>query len=168
MAIPTAAALHHTAFLVRDLEATAQRLSDALGIGPWNVWTIAPAFCMVRGQRSPFTFRAALATVGGGTFELITPHTGHSVFDDYLEQHGEGFHHTCLVYPSLDAVREAKAELRRQGRDIIQEGSAGDVFDFGYVVFPEIASLVELLYLDISKLPPPEAVIGPLSSSAAV
>ena len=168
MAIPPAATLHHTAFLVRDLEATAQRLSDALGIGPWNVWTIAPVDCMVRGQPSPFTFRAALATVGGGTFELISPHTGNSVFDDYLEQHGDGFHHTCLVYPSLDAVREAKAELRRQGREIIQEGSAGDVFDFGYVVFPEIGSLVELLYLDISKLPPPEAVIEPLSSSSAV
>jgi hypothetical protein len=63
------------------------------------------------------------------------------------------------MYPTLDAVREAKAELRRQGREIIQEGSAGDVFDFGYVVFPEIESLVEVLYLDVSKLPPPEVVI---------
>lgn len=168
MAIPTAATLHHTAFLVRDLEATARRLSDALGIGPWNVWTIAPTYSMVRGEPRPFTFRAALATVGGGTFELVTPHTGRSVFEDYLEKHGEGFHHTCLVYPTLDAVREAKAELRRQGREIIQEGGAGDVFDFGYVVFPEIASLVELLYLDISKLPPPEAVLGPTSSSSTV
>lgn len=160
MAIPTAA-IHHTGFLVRDLETTAQRLSDTLGIGPWNVFTIAPAECFVRGEPSPFTFRAALATVGGGTFELITPHTGRSIYDDHLEKHGDGFHHTCLVYPTLDAVREAKAELRRQGREIVQEGSAGDVFDFGYVEFPEIGSLVELLYLDASKLPPPDAVIGP-------
>jgi methylmalonyl-CoA/ethylmalonyl-CoA epimerase len=168
LAIPPAATLHHTGFLVRDLEGTARRLSDALGIGPWNVWTIAPAHCMVRGKPSPFTFRTALATVGEGTFELVTPHTGRSVYDDYLEKHGEGFHHSCLRYPTLDAVREAKAELRLQGREIIQEGSAGDVFDFGYVVFPEIASLVELLYLDISKLPPPEAVIGPTSTPSAV
>ncbi len=160
MAIPTAAAIHHTAFLVRDLETTAQRLSDTLGIGPWNVFTIAPAVCMVRGEPSPFTFRAALATVGGGTFELITPHTGRSIYDEHLEKYGDGFHHTCLVYPTMDAVREAKAELRRQGMEIVQEGSAGDVFDFGYVAFPEIGSLVELLYLDASKLPPPDAVIG--------
>jgi len=160
MAIPTPAAIHHTAFLVRDLEATAQRLSDTLGIGPWNVFTIAPAESRVRGEPSPFTFRAALATVGGGTFELITPHTGRSIYDEHLEKYGDGFHHTCLVYPTIDAVREAKAELRRQGMEIIQEGSAGDVFDFGYVAFPEIGSLVELLYLDVSKLPPPDAVIG--------
>jgi hypothetical protein len=35
------------------------------------------------------------------------------------------------------------------------------VFDFGYFRFPEISSLVEVLYLDPTKLPAPEAVIGP-------
>jgi methylmalonyl-CoA/ethylmalonyl-CoA epimerase len=160
MTMPTPAALHHTCFLVRDLEGTAQSLTDALGVGPWNVWTIEPAECRVHGQASPFSFRVALATVGGGTFELITPHTGRSVYEEHLEKHGEGFHHTCLVYPSIEAVRDAKAELLRQGRELIQEASAGDVFDFGYFLFPEIGSAVELLYLDASQLPPPEVVIG--------
>jgi methylmalonyl-CoA/ethylmalonyl-CoA epimerase len=155
------AALHHTCFLVRDLETTAQRLSDALGIGPWNIWTITPAECKVHGEASPFSFRVALATVGGGTFELIAPHSGRSVFDEHLEAHGQGFHHTCLVYPSLEAVREAKTELLRQGRESIQEASAGDVFDFAYFFFPEIGSAVELLYLDVAKLPPPEAIVRP-------
>jgi catechol 2,3-dioxygenase-like lactoylglutathione lyase family enzyme len=169
MTMPSPAALHHTCFLVRDLEATAQALSDTLGIGPWNVWTIEPAVCRVRGRESRFSFRVALATVGGGTFELITPHTGHSVYDEQLASQGEGFHHTCVVYPTLDAVREAKAELVRQGRELIQEASAGDVFDFGYFSFPEIGSLVELLYLDAAQLPPPEVVIGaaPLPEAAA-
>ena len=166
MTMPGAVALHHTCFLVRDLEGTAQQLSDALGIGPWNVWTIEPAECYVHGEPSPFSFRVALATIGGGTFELIAPHSGHSVYDDHLARHGAGFHHTCLVYPSMEAVRAAKAELRRQGREVIQGGWAGDVFDFAYVPFPEIGSVVELLYLDASKLPTPEAVIGSTPLSA--
>jgi catechol 2,3-dioxygenase-like lactoylglutathione lyase family enzyme len=161
MAITPPVALDHTSFLVRDVEATAQRLSDSLGIGPWNVWTIEPAHCMVHGQESPFSFRAALATVGGATLELIAPHSGRSVYEEHLEKHGEGFHHTCVVYPSMEAVREAKAELRRQGREVIQEASAGDVFDFAYVHFPEIGSPVEILYLDAEKLPPPDVVISP-------
>jgi catechol 2,3-dioxygenase-like lactoylglutathione lyase family enzyme len=160
MTMPSPAALHHTCFLVRDLEGAAQALSDSLGIGPWNVWTIEPAECRVHGEESPFAFRVALAQVGGGTFELITPHTGRSVYDTHLEHHGEGFHHTCLVYPSLEAVREAKAELLRQGREMIQEASAGNIFEFCYFIFPEIGSVVELLYLDMAQLPPPEAVIG--------
>jgi hypothetical protein len=165
MTTVTPAAIHHTGFLVRDLEGTAQKLSDALGIGPWNIWTIVPAECKVRGVTSAFSFRAALTTVGGGTLELITPHTGRTIYDEYLEQHGDGFHHSCIVYPSLQAVREAKAELQRQGRELVQEGSAGDVFDFGYFHFPEIGSLVEVLYLDPTKLPPPETVIGPSATS---
>src|SRR3954462_2909301 len=95
-AIP--AALHHTCFLVRDLERTAQQLSDSLGIRPWNIWTITPPACRGHGQARHFSFRVALATVGGGTFELDAPDTGRSVYDEHLEKHGEGFHHTCLVY----------------------------------------------------------------------
>lgn len=161
MSTASPVALHHTCFLVRDLEGTARKLADALGIGPWNIWTITPAECRVHGQVSPFSFRAALATVGGGTFELVSPHSGRSVYEEHLEEHGEGFHHTCLAYPSLEAVREAKAELRRQGRELVQEASGGDVFEFGYFRFPEIGSLVEVMFLDPTKLPPPEAVIHP-------
>ncbi|MEZ5318736.1 MAG: VOC family protein [Vicinamibacterales bacterium] len=163
MSRPVPAAFHHTCFLVRDLEGTAQKMADAFGVGPWNIWTIEPAVCRVRGQERSFSFRVALATVGGGTFELITPHRGRSVYDDHLEAHGEGFHHTCFVYPSLEAVREAKADLRRQGRELIQEGGTGDMFDFAYFAFPELGSAVEVLYLDPSKLPPPEKVITPAS-----
>jgi len=43
----------------------------------------------------------------------------------------------------------------------IRVGSGGDVFDFGYFRFPEIGSLVEVLYLDPARLPAPETVIRP-------
>jgi methylmalonyl-CoA/ethylmalonyl-CoA epimerase len=161
MSRPTPVALHHTCFIVRDLEGAAQGMADALGIGPWNIWTISPSESRVHGEARPFSFRVALATIGGGTYELVSPDTGRSVYDEHLEQHGEGFHHTCLVYPSLEAVREAKAELRRQGREPIQEASAGEMFEFGYFWFPEIASFVEVLFLDAAKLPAPERVIQP-------
>src|SRR5689334_581058 len=142
MTIPAPVALHHTSFLVRDIEDTAQKLSNALGIGPWNVWTITPEYCRVRGQDSPFAFRIALASVGGGIYELVAPLRGRSVYDEHLEQHGEGFHHTCLVYPTMDAVRQVASELRRQGRQPIQEAGAGDRFYLAYFPFPEIGSLI--------------------------
>src|SRR5688572_6369296 len=114
MAIPVA--FHHTCFVVRDLEATAQRLSDSLGIGPWYIWTIEPPHSVIRAKPTPFSFRLAFATIGGGTIELITPRSGRSLFDEQLEQHGEGFHHTCFVYASVDDLRTAKRELLQQGR----------------------------------------------------
>ena len=133
MTPPVPVALHHTCFVVRDLEGTAQQLADSFGIGPWNIWTITPAESRVRGESSAFSFRVALASVGGGTFELIAPHGTRSIFDEHLEQHGDGFHHTCLFYASIADVREAKAELQRQGREVVAEGSGGDVFEFAYV-----------------------------------
>ena len=156
---PPPAALHHTCFVVDDLEATARTLTESLGIGPWNIWTIAPERSTVRGVEQVFSFRVALAEIGGGTYELITPHVGESVYDEHLEQHGNGFHHTCMVYPTMQAMQEAKAALLEDGRIMLQEGSGGDVFSFAYFEFPEIGSPVELLYLDPEKLPPPEAVV---------
>jgi hypothetical protein len=163
MTRPIPVALHHTCFVVRDLEGAAQKMADALGIGPWNIWTIAPTECRVHGQARALSFRIALATIGGGTYELIAPHRGRSVYDEHLEQHGEGFHHTCLFYPTIAAVREAKAELRRQGREPIQEGGTGEMFEFGYYGFPEIGAIVEVLYIDVAQLPAPEVVIQPSS-----
>ncbi|MDH3222691.1 MAG: VOC family protein [Gemmatimonadota bacterium] len=159
MTRPTPVALHHTCFVVHDLEGAARTLSDSLAIGPWNVWTIEPERSTVHGVEQPFSFRVALTEVGGGTYELITPHVGRSVYDEHLEQFGNGFHHTCMLYPTLQAVRDAKAALLDDGRVMLQEGSGGDVFDFAYFDFPEIGSPIELLFLNPEKLPEPEAVI---------
>jgi hypothetical protein len=144
---------------VRDVVKTARALSAALGIGPWNVWTLEPPEFKVGGETRKVSFRLALTTLGGGTYELVQPHAGKSVYDEQLATQGEGFHHTCLLYPSADALHEVKAHLVKQGRTIIQEGSAGDIFEFVYVAFPEIGAAVELLYLDFAKMPPPEMVV---------
>ncbi len=158
MGVADSGTLHHTCFVVRDVERTAQALSESLSIGPWNIWTIEPTESTVRGEAKRFSFRVALAEVGGGNYELLAPRAGESVYTEHLEQHGEGFHHTCLAFPSLEAMREAKSELLGQGRELVQGGSVGDAVEFAYFMIPEIGAVVELLYL--GELPPPERTIG--------
>jgi catechol 2,3-dioxygenase-like lactoylglutathione lyase family enzyme len=157
MAVSDSAVLHHTSLLVRDLDAAATRLAAALGVR-WNCWTIAPEHCFVHGQPSPFTFRAAFADVGGTNLELIAPHSGRSVYDEHLDRHGEGLHHTCLAYADLDTMRAAKADLLRQGFRVVQHGYTEGFFEFCYVQLTEPAMLLELLF--IKELPPPEKTIG--------
>ena len=159
MTLPKPLAFHHTCFLVRDLEGAAVALSASLGIGPWAFFTIVPERCRVRGREQPFSFRVALCTIGGGTYELVSPLSGPSVYDEFLARHGDGFHHTCLAYATLAELRAAKQALLDEGRELIQEGSAGELFDFGYFLYPEIGSAVELLFLDGSKLGPPDKVL---------
>jgi len=88
----------------------------------------------------------------------VAPHAGESIFVEHLAANGEGFHHTCVRYPSREAMRAAKAELERQGRTMVQNADIGDLGEFCYYEMPEIGSLIELLY--VAELPPPEQEIG--------
>jgi hypothetical protein len=90
------------------VEKTATALAESLGIGPWGVWTIEPPATTVRGREVPFSFRIAIAPVGSSNYELLAPHTGESIYVEHLEANGEGFHHTCIAYPTHEALREAR------------------------------------------------------------
>jgi len=142
---------------VHDVEKTAAALVET-GIGPWSVWTVEPVATTVRGRDVPFSLRVAFASVGGSSFELVAPHKGESIYVGHLETNGEGFHHTCIAYPSREAMQDAKAELEGQGLEIVQSADMGELGEFCYFHIAEIGSLLELLYL--SELPPPEKTIG--------
>lgn len=158
MGVANEGVFHHTCFVVHDVEKTANDLLTSLGIGPWNIWTIELPDAIVRGERQAISFRIALAEVGGSNYELATPLSGESVVTEYLKKHGPGFHHTCLTYPNLEALRSAKSELTNRGLEMVQSGSLGEVAEFCYFHVPAIDSVLELLY--IGELPPPEMTIG--------
>jgi hypothetical protein len=106
----------------------------------------------------PFSFRVAFAAVGGSSFELIAPLEGDSIYVDFLKEHGEGMHHTCVAYASRDALQAAKAELLRQGRELVQSADLGDLGEFCYFEMRGLGSLLELLFL--AEMPPAEAIVG--------
>jgi len=78
MGVVSSGTLHHTCFVVNDVEKTATALAESLGIGPWSVFTIEPAATTVRGRDVPFSFRIAIAPVGDSSYELLAPRTGES------------------------------------------------------------------------------------------
>jgi len=158
MGVVASGTLHHTCFVVNDVEKTAAALAESLGIGPWSVFTIEPAATTVRGRDVPFSFRVAIAPVGDSSYELLAPRTGESIYVEHLAAKGEGFHHTCIAYPSHEALREAKAELTRQGRELVQSGDFGEAGEFCYFDIAETGALLELLYL--REQAPPEKTIG--------
>ena len=75
---------------------------------------------MLRGRPVSFSFRVALAAHGGSNYELLSPLSGESVYHEHLQTRGEGFHHTCHMYPTREALREAQADLVAKGREMIQ------------------------------------------------
>ena len=163
MGVVNSATFHHTAFIVNDLEKSAYALADSMGL-QWKLWTIKPVATMVRGQEVPFSFRVAIAQVGDSYYELITPHTGDSVYVEHLKSNGEGFHHTCITFASFAALYKARDAMLRQGRKILQSASLGDAGEFYYFDMVEMGAVLELLF--IRELPPPEKIIGYASGGA--
>jgi hypothetical protein len=149
--------IHHVGIVVHDVVRSAEAL-EASGIGPWAIWTIAPGATTVRGQDVPFSFRVGFAAVGASNFELIAPVEGESIYVDFLKTHGEGMHHTCVAYETREALHAAKAELTRQGREMVQSADMGELGEFCYFELPELGSLLELLF--VTELPPPETTVG--------
>ena len=157
MGVGDTGSLHHTAWVVNDVEKAAKSLADSLSIR-WSVWTIEPIKSTVRGKDVPYSFKVAIAQIGDSNFELIQPLTGRSVYVEHLETNGEGFHHSCIFYPSRDSMRQARDVLTKQGREMVQTADLGELGEFCYFHMPETASVLELLYL--SELPLPDKTVG--------
>ena len=153
MGVTESGTLHHTCFVVHDVDKTAAALEQSLGIGPWLIFDVEPHATTVRGQDVPFTFRVAIAAIGDSHYELLAPVSGESVYVEHLATKGEGFHHTCIAYSSPEALQAAKAELVGQGRELVQSGLVGERSEFCYFELAETGSILELLYLE----PPPAA-----------
>jgi methylmalonyl-CoA/ethylmalonyl-CoA epimerase len=157
MRVTESGTIHHVGIVVNDVEKSAAAL-DAAGIGPWAIWTITPESAAMGGKDVRFTFQVGFAAVGDSNFELIAPVDGESIYVDFLKTQGEGMHHTCIAYSSREALRAAKTELSRQGREIVQSADMGELGEFCYFEMPELGSLLELLY--VSELPPPDLTVG--------
>lgn len=157
MGITNSGTFHHVCFVVEDLEKAAQSLASTLSIKPWNVWTITPDTSTFRGREVATSFKIAIAPLGAANFELIQPISGENAYFEHLQTKGEGIHHTCIAYETLVAMQDARRELLRQGRTMIQSGSIEGAAEFCYFEIPETGSVLELLYM--KELPAPEKTI---------
>ena len=156
MSVANSAVLHHTCFLVKDLEKSAEELAKSLSVR-WNLSTVEPEECLVNGKPSPYSFRMALTKVGDSYLELISPNSGESVYTQHLKEKGEGFHHTCFAYADLESMQSARDELTGKGYKMNQKGVTEGEFEFCYFELSEANIILELLYS--KELPPVEKTI---------
>ena len=152
--------------VVRDSEATAKRYWEAFGIGPWRFYTIDPGNTTdmrFRGRAVQHSFRAALATFGNLTLELIEPLDGDSVYSEHLQQHGEGLHHLAFAVDDYDSARE---RLEKSGCEELQAGRPHDVNDYAYFDTVKALGFITELYSEDAPgkaFPPPELTVPPAS-----
>jgi methylmalonyl-CoA/ethylmalonyl-CoA epimerase len=102
-------------FVVRDIEKSAKFLSEVFGIGPFRVIDYPPEgrddiIRYYHGKPANFSARLAFAGVGQIELELIQPLGGDNIWDDFLEQHGEGIHHIRFNVADIEQTTEYLAQ----------------------------------------------------------
>ncbi len=111
------------ALLVPDLDHAVEAWWRDFGVGPWHFYTYQKPFvrCMsYRGQPANYAMRLALAWLGSLRVELIQPLRGPSLYHDFIERHGYGFHHLGLL---VDDMPTALALARAAGFEMVMDGS---------------------------------------------
>lgn len=99
-----------TAFVVRDIEATALRWTALTGAGPWFALQPETKNTVYRGQPAHDRYRLAMAFSGHTLIELISPMDDEpSILNEVLTERGEGFHH---ISPKLSGLAGASFDAR--------------------------------------------------------
>jgi hypothetical protein len=91
----------HVCVVVRDVEKTAKVFSDKFGIGPWRIRiaTTPSSRASVRDIPVEYTLKFGYAKLGPVTLELVETIEGTTIYQEFLEKHGEGIHHIGLPTP---------------------------------------------------------------------
>jgi hypothetical protein len=111
---------------VKDAVQTAENYWNLLGIGPWEIreWGNQALFDRTYYGRPAWgRERLAHAYLGDLELELVQPVEGDSIYQDWINEHGECIHHLKF---SCNNVDEMARLLTEQGFTSIQGGHFGD------------------------------------------
>ncbi|CAM1503630.1 Fc.00g012210.m01.CDS01 [Cosmosporella sp. VM-42] len=96
-----------------------------LGIGPWKTYTFTPENTTnqtYRGQPASFALKVCFAQAGNVVYELIQPLSGPTIFEEFLNKHGEGIHHVAYDCGGMP-WEERLAGFKDRGFQVAQSGS---------------------------------------------
>lgn len=75
-----------------------------------------------RGEPEDFRMHMGWSRAGSVTLEIIQPTAGRNIYDEFLEAHGEGFHHLAFEVGDMD---EAVRIFAERGVRVNQDGAWG-------------------------------------------
>lgn len=127
-----------------DLDKTMYEYSKRLGWGPWKVYDhSAPTLhdTYLRGEPTEFSMLGAETMVGDMGFEIIQPTSGKSIYQEFLDERGEGVQHIAVMKHSVGDSDELIADV---GAPRLMGGRIGENIEFYYLeTAPNLKVVVE-------------------------
>ena len=145
-------AINQIAIVVKDLEMVAENFWNILGIGPWAIYNWEAPLVYDRkyhGKPALAREKIAVVQVGGVEIELVQAVDGPSIYRDWLEEHGEGFHHINFLIDKVDDFDKTVETLVQEGFPSIQSGRFGHPkqrFAYKYIDIPPLRTIWEPIY----------------------
>jgi methylmalonyl-CoA/ethylmalonyl-CoA epimerase len=136
IAPPTPMKITQIAVVVRDIEAALKTYTETLGWGPWSVFDYKPPLLhdtQVKGVPVEFRMIGAEASVDGLGFELIQPVSGPSIYQEFLDAHGEGVQHIACMKHSVEDSALMRDHWRANGAEELMSGRIGESIEFYYL-----------------------------------
>lgn len=136
-------------YVVRDLDAAIRHWAGVLQVGPFFVLEHVPySVCRYRGAPTDIDMDVALAYSGDVQIELVHQRNdAPSIFNDFLQEKGEGLQHVGVITPDLEL---ALTHYASQSIEPVQDGVAENGTRFAYLD----TALVPGTMLELFELPP--------------
>jgi glyoxalase/bleomycin resistance protein/dioxygenase superfamily protein len=118
--------IYQIAWVTRDLEKSMQAWVENLKIGPWTVLTFTDKtlkYLKVDDKMvtESFKFLIAISWVGDMQLEIIQPVYGPTIYEAFVQKHGEGLHHIKEQIHD-DSINAVLQEYRDKGIGVLQTG----------------------------------------------
>src|ERR1700742_78197 len=142
--------LAQVAIVVRDLDAKVAAWSALLGREPDKLIVTRPhaeSGTEYHGEPTEARLKVAVWSLGDCELELMEPFGGPSVWQDHLDEHGEGIHHLGFVRDDIEA---GVAELDRHGIRVLQSAHYQNDYEKGsYAYFGSDEKLGGMLEINV-------------------
>jgi 4-hydroxyphenylpyruvate dioxygenase-like putative hemolysin len=102
--------IHHIGIVVRDVEKTVKYFVEKVGI-PFSISTMEHSGSL-HGEPMHYKAKIAHGQVGSVTLELLETLEGKTIFEEFLNKHGEGIHHLSILSNELLDVEIEKWQRR--------------------------------------------------------
>ena len=157
--------IYQICWVTRDLEKTMKAWVDHFKVGPWQVLTFTEEtldYLDVNGERvrEPFKFLIGISWMGAMQLELIQPVYGPTIYQAYLDRHGEGFHHIKEKI-SEEATERVLEDYRRQGIRVTQTGKFKEDYHYYLDTEPALDFVLELGNCPVLNLPKDQFPVYP-------
>ena len=140
--------IYQIAWVTRDLGKSMKAWVENLKIGPWTVLTFTKQSLKYlkvddKTVTEPFKFLIGISWIGDMQLELIEPVYGPTIYEAFIQKHGEGLHHIKERIED-DAMAGVIQGYRDQGIGVTQTGQFETDFHYYLNTEPRLDFIYEL------------------------